>query len=96
MLGIFLLKMRSPTSLFVKVIRFVMQNIDWNSFSNSTILIEYLPFVKQVEEIKRPINHKVKFNISKDIKISSVEEYQKKLGSSISEFQPKFHHLIAK
>ena len=57
MLGIFLLKMRSPTSLFVKVIRFVMQNIDWNSFSNSTILIEYLPFVKQVEEIKRPINH---------------------------------------
>ena len=46
--------------------------------------------------IKRPINHKVKFNVSKDVKISSVEEYQKKLGSSTSEFQPKFHHLIAK
>lgn len=31
-----------------------MQNIVWNSFTNSTIFIKYLPFVKQVEEIKRP------------------------------------------
>ena len=45
--------------------------------------------------IKRPISYKAKFNISEDVKISTVEEYQKKLGSSISEFQPKFHHLIA-
>lgn len=36
-----------------------LQNLDWNSFTNSTIFIEHQLSVKQVVEIKRPINHNV-------------------------------------